>query len=238
VPEAVINVLLTNVYRIVLIVIAGIMAVGQLGINITAALTGLGVAGIALGFAAQESLGNMIAGFIILFDKPFIVGNWIEADDQYGKVVEITLRTTRIRKRDNTYVVIPNAEIINDTIINHSKSGPVRIEVPVSIAYKESVESAREVLLSQISSIDGVLENPAPDVVVDELADSGVNLKVRVWTDDPRDDESVRFQVVEMCKRVLDAAGIEIPFPHLQLFVEDVRKSAVDALSNMSKNKK
>jgi len=231
--ESIISIIISNVYRILVIVFSVIMAAGQLGINITAAITGLGVAGVAIGFAAQESLSNIISGFIILFDKPFIVGEWVEVDDEYGKVDEITLRTTRIRKRDNTYVVIPNQQIINQTIINHSKSGPVRIEIKVGIAYKESICDAREILLAGIQKFSNdILSEPAPDVVVDELGDSSVNLKIRVWTNDPRDDEPVRFKIIEMAKTELDKAGIEIPFPHLQLFVDDIKKPAQNALHN------
>jgi len=231
--ESVANIIISNVYRIIVIVFAVIMAAGQLGINITAAITGLGVAGIALGFAAQESLSNIISGFIILFDKPFIVGHWIEVDGEYGNVVEITLRTTRIRKRDNTYVVIPNQQIINQKIINHSKSGPVRVEVSVNIAYKESIEDARAVLLKGLKQVKGeLLLDPAPDVVADKLGDSSINLRLRVWVNNPRDDEPIRFKLIEMAKIELDKAGIEIPFPHLQLFVDDIKAPARKALHN------
>jgi len=231
--ESVITIIISNVYRIIIVVFAVVMAAGQLGINIAAAVAGLGVAGIAIGFAAQESLSNVIAGFLILFDKPFIVGHWIAVDSEYGKVVEITLRTTRIRKRDNTYVVIPNQQIINQKIINHSKSGPVRIEAEVGIAYKESIAEARSVILNGIKQFeDSILQEPAPDVVVDALADSSIVLKVRVWTDNPKDDEPLRFKLIEMCKTELDAATIEIPFPHMQLFVDDIKDPARKALHN------
>lgn len=234
IDKALSNIIISNVYRIILIIIAIVMAASQVGINVTAALTGLGVIGIALGFAAQESLSNIIAGFIILLDKPFVVGHWIEVNDEYGKVVEITLRTTRIRKRDNTYVVLPNQEVINQTIINHSKSGPVRVQVEVGIAYKEQARKAREVILKNITGVEGVLHEPAPDVVVDSLGDSSINLLVRFWITGPKEDEPMRFKVLELVKESLDEADIEIPFPHLQLFVDEVKQKAVDSLKKLS----
>lgn len=98
------------------------MAASQLGVNIGAALAGLGVVGIAVGFAAQETIANMIAGFLIFWDRPFKVGDFITTEEKYGEVREITMRTTRIRTMENTYVVIPNKQIIGDTLVNRKRT--------------------------------------------------------------------------------------------------------------------
>ena len=115
--ETLIRLLVDSIYRGVLIVFGLVMAADQVGINVGAALAGLGVAGIAIGFAAQDSLANMIAGFLIFWDKPFLVGDWVTVTGQYGQVRSITLRTTRIRTNNNTYVVIPNKHIIDEVLI-------------------------------------------------------------------------------------------------------------------------
>jgi small conductance mechanosensitive channel len=214
--------LVDGLYRGVVLVFGAIMAAAQLGINVSALLAGLGVAGIALGFAAQETVANMIAGFLIFWDRPFTIGDYITTQDRYGEVKEITLRTTRIRTLDNTYVVIPNKIIIGDTVINHSMYGETRVVVEVGIAYKESIAAAREVLLRAIEGIEGVMTTPPPDVVSRTLGDSSVNLEVRVWIHDPAIERPVGARLVEACKRALDEAGIQIPFPHRQLFIEDV----------------
>ncbi len=132
--EELITLLVDGLYRGVMLTVGLIMAASQLGINVSALLAGLGVAGIALGFAAQETVANMIAGFLIFWDRPFSIGDFITTQVRYGEVKEITLRTTRIRTLDNTYVVIPNKQIIGDTVIKHSMYGETRIMVYVGIA--------------------------------------------------------------------------------------------------------
>ena len=133
------------------------------------------------------------------------------------------MRTTRLRTMENTYVVIPNKQIIGDLLVNHSMYGETRVNVPLGIAYKESIDEARRVLLDAVRPIAGVLDVPPPEVVAMELGDSSVNLQLRVWIADAALERKVFHDVMEAAKKALDAAGIEIPFPHLQLFVEDVR---------------
>lgn len=214
--------LVESIFRVTVLVFALVMAAAQLGIDVGAALAGIGVAGLAVGFAAQDSLANVIAGFTIFLDKPFQVGDWVTVADQYGEVSGITVRSTRIRTPNNTYVVIPNKTIIDAVLVNHSKHGSTRVDVPVGIAYKEYIPRAREVLLRAVANVGAVVKTPAPDVVVTELGDSSVNLAVRVWIDDAAKEAATRVAVVEASKLALDEAGIQIPFPHLQLFIDDV----------------
>lgn len=221
--EKLIDLLIGNIYRYVLMIFGIVMALDQLGVNVGAALAGLGVAGIAVGFAAQDSIANTIAGFLIFWDKPFIVGHWIKVNEEFGQVADITLRTTRIRTNRNTYVVIPNKSIIDAVLENFTHHGEIRVEVPVGIAYKEHIPKAREVLLARIGGLEGIRSRPAPDVVVMELGGSSVNLMVRVWIDDAGEQPAVFCRVMEESKLALDAAGIQIPYPHLQLFVDDVQ---------------
>jgi small conductance mechanosensitive channel len=219
---ALVHLLVNGLLKGAFVVVGGVMAASQLGINVGAALAGIGVVGIAVGFAAQETIANMIAGFLIFWDRPFKVGDFVTTLDKYGEVREITMRTTRIRTMENTYVVIPNKQIIGDMLVNHSLYGEVRVNVPIGIAYKERIAEAREVLLPAASAVAGVLSDPAPDVVARGLGDSSVNLEVRVWTDDPSQERRLFFEVLEASKVALDQADIQIPFPHLQLFVDDV----------------
>ncbi len=220
--ENLIKLLIENIYKFILIFLSIIMAGGQVGINIGAMLAGFGVAGIAIGFAAQDSLANTIAGFLIFWDKPFEVGDWITVADQYGQVTNITLRSTRIRTNNNTYVVIPNKGVIDTVLVNHTKHGATRIEVPIGIAYKESIPEARQVILKKMEEIEDVLKEPAPDIVVEQLGSSSVDMFVRVWIDDAKNEKPVYYSVMEASKLALDAAGIEIPYHHLQLFIENV----------------
>jgi small conductance mechanosensitive channel len=234
IQEALRDLLIDKVCRYALMLVGVVMAADQLGINVGAALAGLGVAGIALGFAAQDSVANVIAGILIFWDKPFEVGDWIETESQYGKVSEITLRSTRIRTTRNTFVVIPNKRIIDATLENYSKHGAMRIDVPVGIAYKEDVSEARRVLLGSIGPMDGLSTAPPPDVVVTALGDSSVNLAVRVWIESGEHRRPVYSAILESCKLSLDQAGIQIPFPHLQLFVDDVEDRVWEGFSSVA----
>ncbi len=225
IAETLTKLLIDNVYRFVILGLGLVMAASQLGINVGAALAGIGVAGIAVGFAAQDSIANSIAGFLIFWDKPFQVGDYVTTQGRYGVVRNITMRTTRIRTMENTYFVIPNRKVIEEPLVNHSMYGETRVNVPLGIAYKEKIPQAREVLLKAARSIEGVMEDPAPAVVVTELGNSSVNLEVRVWIGEAGDERRVFFGTLEACKLALDEAGIQIPFPHLQLFVDTVEDS-------------
>lgn len=218
--EALIELLIENIYRSALIVIAVVIAAGQVGINILPALAGLGVVGVALGFAAQDSVANMISGFLIFWDKPFRVGDYVSVQDQYGRVTEITLRTTRVRTPSNSYVVIPNRKIIESTLVNHSKHGGMRIDIPLTIAGGESVVEARRALLEAVVEVEGVVDEPQPDVVVKGLGTAGTDLLVRVWIDDAALERPVFYEVTEVCKEALEEAGVETPSPQIQLLLD------------------
>lgn len=233
VQEAMVQLLINNVYSVVLFMVGFLMALGQLGINVAAALTGLGVAGVAFGLAAQDTLSNLIAGVVILWDQPFLVGDFVTTGDQYGRVTNITLRTTRIRTQENTYVVIPNRGIIDSVLVNHTKHGVIRVNIPVGIAYKESIQKAREVIVRAMDSVDSVLKEPRPEVVAEGLGSSSIDLSVRVWIDDPFQERPTRFRVVEAVKNALDDAGIQIPFPHLQLFMDDVEDRFLEKVARL-----
>ena len=221
--ESLVRLLIDNVYRSALIVVAVVIAAGQVGINILPALAGLGVVGIALGFAAQDSVANMISGFLIFWDKPFVVGDYVSVQDQYGRVTEITLRTTRVRTPSNSYVVIPNRKIIESTLVNHSKHGGMRLEIPIGIASGESIEKARQALLAAVAKVDGVVAKPESDIVVKGLGAVGIDLLVRVWIEDAALDRPVYFRVTEACMEALDHAGVQTPSPQIQLLLDQAQ---------------
>ena len=229
--EKLVGMLVGGIFRYSVFVFGLVMALSQLGVNVGAAIAGLGVVGIAVGLAAQDSLANTIAGFTIFWDRPFIVGDFVTVAGEYGRVEDITLRSTRIRTPRNSYVVIPNKRIIDEVLENDSKQGELRVDVPISIAYKENSHAARKALLAAISGLEHVLTDPAPDVIVEACADSSVNLVMRVWVLDASTRQGVRFATMEAGKRALDDAGIQIPFPHLQVFWDDVEDRVVRKLA-------
>jgi len=212
--------LLESVAKYTILGFGAILALDQLGFNVTSLLAGLGVAGLALGFAAKDTLANFIAGVTILWDRPFRVGDRVEADGEFGQVKKITLRSTRIHTSDNQVVIIPNQNIVNNKIINHTMQASLRLVVEFGIAYKEDIRQAREAVLGLMKGDDRVRERPAPEVVVTELAESAVNMALRFWLKNPHHEVPLEFEYREKVKLALDAAGISIPFPHLSVFVE------------------
>lgn len=221
--------LVDNLLRYAVWIFAAVMAASEIGIDVTAAVAGLGVAGLAVGLAAQDPIANAIAGVTILLDRPFSVGQWVTVVDVTGEVAEIKIRTTRIRTRQNKFLVIPNKQIVDSVIVNISMRGDVRVDIPIGIAYKEKVQQAREVILAAMQSID-LIERPRSEVVVVALGSSSVDLELRVWVRKAEDEAQAHVVCLEAAKAALDRAGIQIPFPHLQLFVDTVEERAVESL--------
>ena len=203
--------------RYAILVLATIMALGQLGFNIASILAAAGIVGLAIGLAAQETVANLIAGLTILWDRPFRIGDNVTIADTFGKVRSIGLRTTRIETVERLDCILPNKEVIEQKIINHTMSPEYRLPVPIAIAYKEDSRNARKVLLKAVAGHALILDEPAPVVVVTGLGDSSVDLELRVWLKDPYTEREALFDLIELSKIALDEAGIEIPFPQRTL---------------------
>lgn len=197
-----------------------VIACNQVGIQITALLTGVSIIGLAIGFAAQETLANFIAGVMIFWDAPFKVGDWIEIDGTLGKVQRVTFRSTRLLSFDGEVIIHPNTTMLSSKVSNHSAHPANRVNVPIGIAYKESIDAARGALLALTTHDARLCQDPPPAVVVSACADSSVNLILRVWIRDAALEEDIFHEYLERAKQALDQAGIEIPFPQLQLSMD------------------
>ncbi|HEX8523199.1 MAG TPA: mechanosensitive ion channel [Tepidisphaeraceae bacterium] len=197
-----------------------VIACNQIGIQIAALLTGVSIIGLAIGFAAQETLANFIAGVVIFWDKPFRVGDWIEIDGVFGQVQRVTFRSTRVLSLNGEAVVFPNTHMLSTKVSNHSTHPLTRVTVAIGIAYKESIDDARQVLLRLAAGDTRVASDPKPQVVVDACADSAVNLLLRFWIVDESIEFAMRHEYLEKAKNALDEAGITIPFPHMQILME------------------
>lgn len=212
--------LLLTTIKFMLLGFGVIVALDQVGFNVTGLLAGLGVAGLALGFAAKDTLANFIAGVTILWDRPFRVGDRVEIDGEFGQVKRITLRSTRIHTNQNMVVIIPNQNVANNKIVNHTMQASLRLDVIFGIAYREDIQQTRQVVLRLVEGDDRIRTRPAPEVVVTELADSSINLALRVWLKNAHQEVPLDLEYREKIKLALDEAGIVIPFPHLSLYVE------------------
>ncbi|MGD0464475.1 MAG: mechanosensitive ion channel [Tepidisphaeraceae bacterium] len=197
-----------------------VIACNQIGVEIAALLTGVSIIGLAIGFAAQETLANFIAGVVIFWDKPFKVGDWIIIDSIFGQVLRVSFRSTRILDLNGETLVMPNTYMLANRVANHSTHPMIRIEIPIGIAYKESIDKARAALLATVEGDERICKDPPPSVVVAQCADSSVNLVLRIWTREEAIERTVFHDYLEKAKNALDAAHIEIPSPHVQLFLE------------------
>lgn len=204
-------------------VFISVMVLAQIGIDVTAFLAGLSIVGLAVGFAAKDSLENFISGITILIDSPFRVGDQIEIDGTYGTVDEITLRSTRLRTQNNEVMVMPNMLMINQKSINHSLMGILRVEVPFGIAYKESTSAARSVVLALTQGDPRISTEYPAKVVVVQLGDSSVDMRLRFYITETVLEIPMIAEYTEKVFVALKAADIEIPFPHLQLFIDEAK---------------
>lgn len=215
--------LLMKLYKITGWTLILVMVLAQFGVNVTALVTGLGIVGIAIGFAARDTLENFISGITILMDRPFRIGDMVDVDSVYGTVEEITLRSTRIRTLNNQIMVMPNVQMVNQRLNNHTMLGILRVEVPFGIAYKEYPAEARATVLKAIENDERLHPDFEPTVVVTGLGDSSVDMVLRVFLKNPRQEVAVRTDLVEVIREALRTADIEIPFPHMQLFLDEAK---------------
>ena len=202
----------SSLLHVALKVFVIIAALAKLDINTTSFIAVLGAAGLAVGLALQGSLSNFAAGVLMIIFKPFRVGNFVEAGGTKGTVVEISIFTTILNTMDNKKTIIPNAKVMGDNITNYSANNTRRVDLAAGISYGDDIDKARAAIQSALAEVEGILESPAPDILVSEMADSSVNFAVRPWCK-PVDYWGVYFGVTEAIKKKFDAEGITIPFP-------------------------
>ncbi len=197
-----------------------ISVASMVGIATTSFIAVLGAAGLAVGFALQGSLANFAGGALILIFKPYEVGDLIETQGHLGVVKEIQIFSTILLTPENKRVIVPNGPASNNSIVNFSAEGQLRVDLVFGVGYESNIKKAKEVLLEILCSDERVLKDPAPHVAVSELADSSVNLIARPWCK-VSDYWGVYFDTVEKAKLKLEASGISIPFPQRDVHIFD-----------------
>lgn len=186
----------------------------RLGVDVTPLIAGLGVTGFILGFAFQESLGNLASGLMIAINEPFKVGDVVDAAGHTGSVLEVNMMATVMLTPDNKRIVLPNKGVWGGPIVNYSAMDTRRVDLQVGIAYGEDVEKAVSVIRDAVRRVPGVLATPEPAVAVAGLDASQVTINVRPWAKNA-DYWSVRSATLQTIKEELDRVGIEIPFPQV-----------------------
>lgn len=204
---------LLNLINWILKIVLIIVVLGTVGVETTSFAAILAAAGLAIGLALQGSLGNFAGGVLIMIFKPFKIGDLIEAQGEVGVVKEIEIFTTKLTGLSNREIIIPNGSLSNGNIINYTTEGTRRVDLVFGVSYDADIKQTKNVIMNVLTSHPKILKEPAPAVTVLELADSSVNFAVRPWCNSEHYWD-VYFEVTENVKEALDAAGIEIPYPH------------------------
>lgn len=221
--------LMHSAVKLVIFSIAIVSALGQVGVDIAGLLTGLGVLGLTIGFAAKDTLSNLISGFFILWDRPFTINDLVEIGGTYGRVERITLRTTRVVTVDGKMLAIPNTEVVNKIVASYTNFPHLRLDVAFTVALTEDLGKVRMVALSVCQDDDRLLTDPPPEVVVTALNDYNVAMELRVWLDDERTHIPVRFQLRGKLFEALRSAGVEMPYETFSLTPVEVRSVVAES---------
>ena len=223
--------LLKKFSSIIFFVIVIIMALDILGVNIMPFIAGAGVAGVAIGFAAKDTLSNLIAGILLIIDRPFEVGDRIEVwsaptgSATWGDVIDVGLRATKIKTTDNIIIIIPNNEIMTRDIVNYTIiTSKIRVRINVGVAYDSDIKKTRKVLLMVADAVPWVAKKPEPKVIVRNFGDSSVDLQLRVWIDDARKRIDTISYITDKIKDAFEEYEIEIPFPKRDITIIQNKK--------------
>ena len=202
----------SNLVRMVLMVVVIIAAIGQVGIQTTSFIAIFGAAGLAVGLALQGSLSNFASGVLIVMFRPYKVGDFVEAAGIAGVVEQVQILTTVLRTGDNKQIIVPNGQIMDSIITNYSAKDTRRVDMVVGVSYDDDLDKVRATIDELIAADERILSDPAPTVAVSELADSSVNFVVRPWVKSA-DYWGVMFDLTEAIKKRFDKEGISFPFP-------------------------
>lgn len=203
------------------IIVAGIITALQRFFDVTAFLAGLGILGFTIGFALQNIMQNFVSGVILLIEQPFDVGDAVELNGYEGTVLRINLRTTEMRTFDGLIVMIPNADVLSNTITNYTRADRRRIELPVGVAYGSDPAVARQIVLEAVKNVPGFLGDPEPMVVFHTFGGSSVDMTAYFWIDTSKSNPlAAKDAALELIKAALEKQGIEIPFPITTVYMQ------------------
>lgn len=208
---------LLTVVRYVLMTLATVISLDQLGIDTVSLVTSLGIAGLTIGFAAKDALSNIISGIFIFWDRPFVVGDLVEIGGHYGRVAEITMRSTRVVTPDGRMLAIPNAQVVNTIVASYTNFPHLRLDIAMTIGVGEDLGRVRDELLHLVADDNRFLEDPAPRVVVTALNDYNIAIELQVWLRDEFEHVVTRFDLRQACFERLRAAKVDMPYETLEI---------------------
>lgn len=215
---------LGNLLHGLLIAVVIIAALDHLGIQTTSLLAVLGAAGLAVGLALKDSLGNFSSGVMLIIFRPFREGDYVEAGGVAGTVENVGIFSTTMLTPDNREIIVPNGQIYGGTITNVSARDTRRLDLVIGISYDDDIRKARELVMEIIEQDERILKEPAPVVNVAALGESSIDLNVRPWVN-KGDYWNVRADLLETIKTRFDASGISIPFPQQDVYMHEVKSA-------------
>jgi len=211
VDKTVVN-FLGSLSRMSILTITLLFVLAQFGIQTASLIAVLGAAGLAIGLALQGTLSNVAGGVMLLFFRPMRIGDFVEVAGQAGTVKAVNLFTTEMATVDNVQIILPNASVWGSAIKNFSFHDTRRVDMVMGIAYEDDMDKAQGIMLGLIEADPRALKDPAPLVVVSELADSSVNFTIRIWCNSG-DYWPLKFDMTKAMKAAFDKNGISIPYP-------------------------
>lgn len=201
--------------RYIILTVGIISALSEIGIDTKALLTSLGVAGLTLGFAAKDTLSNLISGIFIFWDRPFVLGDLVEFGGYYGRVDQITMRSTRLVTVDGKMVAIPNANIVNSPVVSYTNFPHLRIDIEVTVGVEEDLGRLRKIFEQAIADDERFLDTPKAHMVVKTLNDYNVEVQFRVWLENEKDHIPARFELREELFELFRSNGVDMPYETL-----------------------
>lgn len=210
--EPTLTVFATNILFYGIMAFVVLASLGKIGIQTTSLVAAIGAAGLAIGLALQGSLTNFAAGIIIIIFQPLRVGDWIEVKNHSGIVTDIQLLTTILCTHDNRTIIVPNGEITEDSLMNYSTQGKLRLDLVVGVDYSVDIDRVKAIFMDVVTAEKRVLTDPVPFVGLLEMGDSSLNFAVRPWVQ-TQDYLTLQMTLQEDIKKRLDIEGINIPFP-------------------------
>ncbi|MDR9390097.1 MAG: mechanosensitive ion channel [Wenzhouxiangella sp.] len=211
----------TNILYVILLGAVVLVGVAYVGVDITPLMVLLGGSALAIGLALQSSLSNFASGLMLVAFRPFTQGHFVEAGGVSGTVAHVGIFNTDLVTPDNRHIVVPNSQITGSSITNYSAYGTRRIDLLIGVHYDDDLKLARDTIAAVFAKHDKVLDDPAPQILIMDLADSAVNIAARPWVN-ADDYWVVRSELLEQIKVALEAAGCSIPYPQTDLHIQSL----------------
>jgi small conductance mechanosensitive channel len=211
----------TNILYVILLGAVVLVGVAYVGVDITPLMVLLGGSALAIGLALQSSLSNFASGLMLVAFRPFTQGHFVEAGGVSGTVAHVGIFNTDLVTPDNRHIIVPNSQITGSSITNYSAYGTRRIDLLIGVHYDDDLKLARDTIAAVFAKHDKVLDDPAPQILIMDLADSAVNIAARPWVN-ADDYWVVRSELLEQIKVALEAAGCSIPYPQTDLHIQSL----------------